>query len=312
MPRRVIPPEQLDRALSMVRDEGASIRAASRETGISQDTISKRLKKEQTSRADSSPPRERPSADTKPPLTARRPRDPIPGKRGRQAEIPSVKTVTEQQLVSMLTKIAVAPAVPAGLWLRCDYCASHFVVNGPNVAVQLVALAEDHPELKELLVWVHNEWEKAAWAGLLATWLGVPILHHLSPDFVYRVVAPLAGMPPRVGSSSHTAHKGEAASGASSAPRNGSYAAPPQESQPAPQSAPEEPPIPAGLGILADQLGGMDLDQLLAMAQQMGIPLDIDPNIMADAFKQASQAAPGAEPAAPDATTAAPADPDTE
>jgi hypothetical protein len=209
--------EQYAKADEIVQG-GASVADASRQTGISAQTLYKRYKPAGT--------------------------DPTPGGRSkpRKANRP---VATDDQLVSMMTKVAVAPAVPAALWLKCDFCAGHFVNTGPDAAAKLVELSHDSPGLRSLLDMMHRYAQEAAWAGILATWMGVPIAHHLAPDFIYNGLRWVITLPPRGVDATHT-HAPPASNG----------------SGPAPPVTP---------------FAGMDLESLMAMAGKMGIQFDMAP-----------------------------------
>lgn len=164
----------------------------------------------------------------------------------------------------MLTKVAVAPAIPMAAWFHCEFCAAHFATRGPAAAEQLVKLASDYPDLREMLDWLHREWEKAMWAGVLASWIGVPLVHHLTPDTLYSAVGPFLGMPPRATTQRATPHQHPPAPKQS----NGS--------QPAAPPAPEPAAPPAG--PFDELFAGMNPDELIATAKQFGI--EVPPEVL--------------------------------
>lgn len=238
MARRTIPEADLDRARQLLAD-GASMREASRETGISLDAMKARGMTSQHMAAGAPPPAD-PAPAAAPPKTRT---DPAPRSRRRARPLEP----SDDQLVSMLTKVAVAPAVPMAAWVHCTYCAGHFAEQGPKAAVALVELSEDQPELRKILVWMHSEWAKAAWAGLLVAWLGVPLMHHLAPVGIYRWVAPVLNMPARE--------------------------APSHQHAPSSSPSPAMPWQAADNGGAGNPFAGLDMDQLLATARSMGIEL---------------------------------------
>ena len=170
----------------------------------------------------------------------------------------------------MVRKIAKAPAIPAQLWLRCDYCAAHYRNTAGPLSVALIDAAHDDRDLHDILQWCWKSWHRYAWAGLLGSWMGVPIIHHLAPDFVYRVAGPLAGMPPRGQPQAH-------------------FHATPDEVF-------ETPAAPGG------PFAGLDIDQLLKTAQAFGIQIpDVDNTADATATEIPSD---GDEPAEAEAAAA--------
>lgn len=200
--------EQIASAREML-DSGASIAETARATGISPATLYRRFRE-----------------------------DPRPG--GRKGKRKKKRSATDEQLQSMLRKAAVAPAIPVGLWLQCDFCAQHFVRNGPIAAARLVELSHEEPALRRVLEWLHAWYAEAMWAGILASWLGVPIAHHLAPEWLYHWLQLPMGLPSRNASSrdQHT--------------ENG-YAN-------------------------ANPFADLDLDALLAMANQFGIRVNMNPD----------------------------------
>lgn len=190
MPFRSITDEQFATADKIVREDGQPVAEAARQTGISAQTLYKRY---------------RPSADPKP--------------GGRRATTHIKKPgPTDEALVDFFSKVGMAPAIPVGLWLHCDFCAAHFVNTGPRAAQQLVELSKDNAQLRQMMEWVYNQWEAVAWGGLLVTWLGVPIAHHAAPDWIYKwLQLPLhlpprgdvPGPPPHVHTNGNGGHQGE-------------------------------------------------------------------------------------------------------
>jgi ribosomal protein L12E/L44/L45/RPP1/RPP2 len=278
MARRKIPAEQREQAEQLVA-AGTSRREVSRITGIATSTLSDWFGKPSTSprgpdpssrpphgenggapASDPSPPAGSEPAAPPPPSPSsgrRRRRDPKPRPRtSPQARKPKLGGPSDEQLESMLRKIAVAPAIPMGLWFHCDFCVTHFAVQGPQTARQLVELSTEYPELREVIVGFWQGWQKYAWTGLIAGYLGIPLAHHLAPAGVYRLIAPLAGMPPRDDApSGGRPHTHEA---------NGHQPAGPPPAAPAPE--------PAG----GNPYEGLDTDQLLQTARAFGIELAPD------------------------------------
>ncbi len=175
--------------------------------------------------------------------------DPRPGGNKTTARKPAKKkaAATDEQLANMLTKAAVAPALPMGLYFRCEFCAEHFVKTGPGAAVKLVEMSQDEPALRSVLEWCYRYYAQAAWAGILATWAGVPVAHHLAPEFIYRWIQLPLGLPPR-GVPEH-----------SHAPANDNAA----------------PPV--------TPFAGMDTESILRMAESFGIKIDLPADFPQDA-----------------------------
>lgn len=234
-------------------DDGASVNKIRKETGLAIPTIHKYIGK----------------------------RDPTPGggignHANRRAKKQPAKSATDEQLTSLFTKAAVAPAIPMGLWLHCDFCANHFVQTGPGAASRLVELSKDHPSLRSTMEAIWRYADEVAWAGLLATWVGVPVAHHLAPDFIYHWLQMLLDLPARGQVPEHE-HR-----------QNG--------------NTPE--PAPTGFE-------GMDTATLLHTAQAMGVPIDM--SVFEDATSADTPPRPDA-PDADDATsaeTSTPVTPDT-
>ncbi len=253
MAKRDIPAEDLARAEQLLND-GESLRSASRATNISTDTLKRRFP---GSGHASSKPTGSSSGEHE---GARRRRDPRPKPRAGSRPRAVKSGPSDEQLEKMLRKVAIAPSIPMKMWVHCDYCTMHFVTQGPEVARQLVELSADYPELREMLEALWSSWEKYMWAGVLAGWLGIPLMHHLAPAGVYGALAPLAGMPPRTPAAAPTHAHAPASNGA----------APPPEPEPATASD----------DLLAGTpLAGLDTDEILAMADQFG--LEVPPEILA-------------------------------
>jgi hypothetical protein len=133
------------------------------------------------------------------------------------------------------------------LWVKCDFCAAHFATTGPTAAEKLVELSHEHQALRNTLEWVQRYADEVAWAGVLTLYAGVPIAHHLAPEFVYRylVMIPGVGLPPRAPAHTHA---------------NGSAAATPE-------------------GEAFNPLAGLDLETVIRMAEGMG--MTIPPEVLA-------------------------------
>lgn len=177
-------------------------------------------------------------------MRSRRRKDPTPGGGGNQAKPkpPRVEKpkATDDQLAAFFARGAVLPAIPAQLILRCDFCANHFAVNGPTAAARLVELSREHPALRSVMEVIWREWQKGAWAGMLASYLGIPLAHHLAPDYIYKYLT-YAGMPPRNTPTNPHVHT------------NGNGNAPPVDTP----------------------FAGLDLETLMSMAKTMGIEFDL-------------------------------------
>lgn len=216
MARESLNPLTDDRLIRAKRlyDEGASINKIRKETGLAVPTIHKYIGK----------------------------RDPTPGGGGGRprAATKHKVTATDEQLTSMLTKVAVAPAIPMGLWLHCDFCANHFTDTGPDAAAKLVELSRDNAALRSILEALWRYGQEAAWATLILTYFGIPVAHHLAPDYMYRWLQMPLGLPSRNGDKPHT------------------HARPPTTDD-----------------DTDNPFAGMDLGQLLATAERMGMPVDM-------------------------------------
>lgn len=248
MPFRSITDEQYAAADAIVQ-EGKPVTEAARQTGISAQTLYKRY---------------RPSAD------------PTPGGRRKQTPI-NKPGPSDEQLVEFFTKAAVLPSLPAGLILHCDFCAAHFVNTGPHAAQQLVDLSKDTPALRSIMEAIWRQWQEAAWAALLLTWMGIPIAHHLAPDAIYRWLVPITSLPPRGSETPPHTHA------------NGNGQAAPTVDVPTP-------------------FAGMDVDALMGMARSMGFNFP-DPGELLDNAATEDDAA-TAEPDADAAEESEPADTD--
>lgn len=247
MANRTIPPEQLATAEQMLAD-GKSLRETSKATGLSRDTLQRRFLKP---KGGDPPPRGKPG--------------------GAGPSIPNTFTPktkdgapTDEQLEQALRGVLKLCSAP--MRLRCDYCADHM----QRTAAATAAAAITDPEVRKIIVWIWTNLRLDTSAPLIA-FFGIPVLHHLAPMFVYRMAAPLLGMPPR-GEHRHT--PGAAFEMPAATPENG--AAP-------------------GAGLFA----GLDTDQLLATAQAMGVevPDEVLQALAPDAGTESTESAdPPAEP----------------
>lgn len=204
---RSITDEQFAAADKIVKEDGKPVTQAAKETGISAQTLYKRY---------------RPSGD------------PTPGGRRKKISKPGP---TDEQLQDLFTKAAVLPAIPAAAVLHCDFCAAHFVTEGPKAAAQLVDLSKDSPALRSMMEWMWGQWETVAWSALLLTWIGIPVAHHAAPDFIYGPLQLVTKLPPR-GVPVHD------------------HAAAPNGNGTAPGPTP---------------FAGLDMESLMAMARSMGV-----------------------------------------
>jgi hypothetical protein len=238
-----VDPERIARAKEL-RDSGMSWRAVHEETGLAMPTLFKYLG----------------------PKAGRN--DPPPG--GRKSNTRTKTRPTDEQLASMMTKVAVAPAIPMGLWVKCDFCATHFVKTGPGAAQRLVELSANEPALRNVMEWLWRFGEEVAWATVLATWLGIPIAHHLAPPFVYRWIQAPLGLPDRGPSA--------------------------------------EPPHAHATDVPANPFADMDMDTLMRMAQGFGINVEPPMNGHFDATTAEATAEAAATDAATDALATVAAD----
>lgn len=171
MPRTTIPPEQLETASKLFKD-GANVAEVQRQTGISRPTLGKYFGEEYG-------------------FGGKRKSDAKPSGQKRKG------SPSDEQLTNLFAKVASAPAIPMGLLVHCEFCAEHFADNGPAAAAKLVELSHDHVALRSVM---ENLWQYAdeiAWAGVLATWLGIPVAHHLAPDFIYKWIQYPLHLPPK-------------------------------------------------------------------------------------------------------------------
>lgn len=289
---RTIAPEDLARAEQMIA-EGAQRKDVTAATGISEDTLRKRFGK--TSRGPAEPAGRPSAGGESSPTPPRRRRDPAPrvataspsGKRRRVANKPQ-----DDELETMLRTILKTASLP--MRLKCDFCADYMAAQAAVTANRAI----QDPDLRNALVFVWDQWNAYAGYGVLVAWMGVPMLHHLAPDFIYRGVAPLVGMPPRTASTpagAATGHRHAPAANGTSPP------APP----------PPEPTFPAAMPFGFPDLANVDTDQLVGMARSMGI--EIDPAMlqsMIDADASTATAETGSDDAPAAAGTEAPASPD--
>lgn len=242
--------------------QGASVTEASNSVGIPRGSIYQRLRKST---------------------------DPKPG--GNKSATAKAKArrepVDDDKLTATFTKIAAFPAVPAKLVLRCDYCTAHFAGTAPNAAAELVQLSHDFPALRDVLETVHGGWQKAAWAGVLVGWLGVPIAHHTLSSDMFAMFALVMAAQQDAQTASASAHTRHAHTHAASAPQDDVIDV-------------EEVQTP---------YDSMDTDQLMAMARAMGVEFAPEPpseeGVIPDATiaqdEQTDSAEPSAEQQAVDA-----------
>jgi hypothetical protein len=174
--------------------------------------------------------------------------DPRPGGEGKKPATKrkaGKKVYSDEQLTQTFAQIASAPAIPMALFVHCDFCAAHFATTGPVAAAKLVELSHEHGPLRNVLEFVQRYADEVAWAGILTMYAGVPIAHHLAPEFVYRYLRAIPGinLPPR-DMPTH-AHAGNGAS---------------------PEGEPFNP------------LAGLDLETVLNMAQSMGV--EVPPEVL--------------------------------
>lgn len=240
--------EQYAQAEDLVR-QGATVSEAANSVGIPYHALYRRIKKP----------------------------DPKPGGKARTTKPKAVKVVaTDEQLTEFFAKAAVLPAVPMALYVGCNFCANHFTTQGPEAAKQLVELSKEHPQLRQVMEAIWREWQKAAWAALLAGYFGVPIAHHFAPDFVYKWIAVPMGLPPR----GEHFHDGAPAS-------NGVYNG--DESSPAPTP-----------------FSGLDTESVLKMAESMGIKIELPDDFLTADATTAEDAADITDAAADAPTSASP------
>lgn len=240
---------QKDKARALLAD-GMTRKDTARMTGMSQSYLSKLfpdLSELRGDRSEQPPEQMRIPVDEAPPP----PKRPDPPPRVHKPKgNPRRPGPTDEQLEAMVRKIAKTPAIPAGLWLHCDYCANHFNESAGPLAAELVARSHEDQDLRDILVWLYTGWAKYAWAGMFIAWLGVPLLHHLAPGPVYQVAAPLMGMPPR------------------EQPRH-VHRMPPAPPAPVYQEPPSNGEVPT-----PSPFAGMELADILGTATALGIDLD--------------------------------------
>lgn len=301
MAKRTIPPADLERARKLLND-GVSMRQVSKETGISRDALKRRYGSHATPKnapagngsgaTDSEAGGGVPGAAAPPPRPLR---DPPPQPRTAPARTRKNGKPSDEQLQKMLTKIAIAPAIPAGLILHCGFCANHFTSTGPQMAAEMIVLSEDEPELRKMLEWLYTEWRKYAWAGLLLSWFGVPMAHHMLPSGLYRWAAPVMGLPARdrdIPGNHHT-HRPQ--------PPAPAPVVEADDDQAADVAAEAAAAVDPEMLVAAEAMfGGMDVGELLGQAEAMGFDLaslGIDPAAVVAMFA-------GDEPAADESASA--------
>ena len=142
-----------------------------------------------------------PEAPAEPPP----PRDPPPKTTPKRKRTNKATTAEIEQL---LAGLLVAPAIPARAMLGCEYCMMHFLTEGPKAAHELALLSEDHPDLRRLLVRMHDAWTTITWGAILAAYIGKPLLHHVAPDPFLAAAGPVLGVPPRPARAKGHAHQG--------------------------------------------------------------------------------------------------------
>lgn len=246
-----------------------SYREAHRQTGIATDTLARRFPREQKQKPPGQAAGSEPSPGPAPAAGGKPKPDPAPKPhRGPRRS----KGPTDEQLAGLLSKAAVAPAIPMALYVHCDFCANHFATNGPKAAAELVEMSHEFPELREILEGLYGSWRRYAWAGVIAGYLGVPVLHHLTPRPLYSAVAPFVGMPPR-GSRTNGVppHAHPAPAGVAADPRD----------EPGDQAGDVAAPVDAGM-FDPTMFDNLDTDQLIAQARAMG--MEIDPDELAAAM----------------------------
>ncbi len=209
---------------------------------------------------------------------------PDPQPRVRRGAPRRSKRPSDEQLESMVRKVAVAPAIPAMLWLHCNYCAAHFQASAGPLAAELVEVSHDDKDLREILEWAYSSWRKYAWAGMLASWLGVPLLHHAAPTPIYNLAGPLMGMPPRA---QHTHTHQQARPMPAATPDFHEEGIPAHEHG---EVVDAELVVPPADLPFAQMLGGMNVGDLFAMAGGLGIELPAD--VLAAASTLAGNGAP--------------------
>jgi len=260
MPRRKIDPTALRRAEEMLAAGVPRARVAE-ETGIGTSTLGRRFPPVQ---------REPLHADV-PPVTSGAGGKPRPDPPPRRAGTRRRKVgPTDEQLEAMVRKVAKAPAIPAAVWLHCSYCSDHFLTSAGPLAAELIEVSHDDADLRGLLEGMYRGWKQYAWAGMLAAWLGVPLMHHAAPAGLYNLAGPVMGMPPRAGSS-RGGHPH-----ARPMPPAADYYGPVERFE---QDVTDEVlgNVPASDAMpFARQLEQMDVNQILGMAASLGIELKPD------------------------------------
>jgi hypothetical protein len=275
MANKKIPEATLRRAEQMMAD-GKSQREAAQATGVSTATLSKKFGPSRRSKPAPSNGASAPQPEQGVGAGDRPRRDPSP--RGATGRPSKTGKPTDQQLEGMVRKVAKAPAIPARLWLRCNFCADHFQTTAGPLAVELVAISHEDRDLREILEWSYSNWRRYAWAGMILSWMGVPLIHHATPAGLYGAVGPLMGMPARPVKRDRPVH---------------SHTPPaPVTPSPAPESVPE------GVEPFPSPFPNMDLNELLATADALGI--DLPPDVKEAADKLMADAAAKTAPASPE------------
>lgn len=197
------PPEVRARAVEL-HASGMSKAAIARELGISRPTLQNWLKAEPAtpdsmSVEDAGDAIIRNITEAKGRRRARRGPDPAPRQQAPAAGSSGATPdkVTDQQLTDMLAEMLCFPAVPAKLFLHCDFCAAHFADSGGPAAVELVRMAQTSPGLRRSLTTMYGVYRTLMAGGVLGLYVGRPLLHHLAPAPVLALAGPVVGVPPR-------------------------------------------------------------------------------------------------------------------
>jgi hypothetical protein len=272
MANRRISPETFEQARQMLTDGRTRI-DISKTLGIGTTTLNRHFPNPRAGQATAHPVEpdnmdaasEPPAA---PPTAAGGKPRPDPAPRSKRSHRRKPDGPTDEQLEGMVRKVAKAPAIPAALWLRCDFCATHFRETAGPLAAELVQVSHEDQDLREILEWCFTSWRRYAWAGMLLSWLGVPLIHHAAPNRIYGVAGPLMGMPPRQPRHDHGPARPMPAATPYDPTNDYGFAAP------APGQAPPVVPVDPAFAQMLEQMP--DVSQILDLAAGLGVQLPPD------------------------------------
>jgi hypothetical protein len=109
------------------------------------------------------------------------------------------RTPNTEEIGKVMGEILSLPAIMFSLpqfpTLQCDYCQSHFLVQGPKTGEQLAVLSEDHPAFRAALQNITLAWGGLSMFGVIGEYIAKPLVHH-GPEAL-APAAPMLGVPAR-------------------------------------------------------------------------------------------------------------------